>query len=122
MSLAHTPTLAVVAIADGDEEVGIDLEPVEPRSDTFVATTMTDHEQRLGTERGLDRDEWATTCWTAKEAVGKAKGTGLQGRPKDLVVHEVDGDHLLVDDLHGDRRRVRVTREGEHVVSTVIGR
>ena len=78
---------------------------------------MTDREERLGTERGVDRDEWATTCWTAKEAVGKAKGTGLQGRPKDLEVRQVDGDHLLV-----DGRWVRTTREGDHVVSTVIHR
>jgi phosphopantetheinyl transferase len=117
VSLAHTATHAVVAIAVGNEEVGIDLERIEPRTDQMVAMTNTDLEQRLGEALGIDRDLWATTCWTAKEAAGKAKGTALQGRPKDLEVEAVDGDHLLV-----DGRWVRTTREGDHVVSTVIHR
>jgi phosphopantetheinyl transferase len=53
-------------------------------------------------------------AWTAKEAVAKAAGTGLQGRPKDFVVREVDGDWTLVDD-----RWVHTTQEGDLIVSTV---
>ena len=39
---------------------------------------------------------WLTRFWTAKEAVGKAEGTGLAGRPRQFVVTAADGTSLTV--------------------------
>jgi acyl transferase domain-containing protein/phosphopantetheinyl transferase (holo-ACP synthase) len=113
VSLAHRRFVAVAAVGDGVDRVGIDLDVVEPRGEAFERIAMTEDERRLGV--GRPHDEWVTTVWTAKEAVSKAAGSGLQGRPKDWQVEEVDGDRLRVGD-----RWVHVTREGDHIVSHVI--
>jgi phosphopantetheinyl transferase len=42
------------------------------------------------------RSSWATRFWAAKEAVAKASGTGLGGRPDRFVVERSDGARLLV--------------------------
>ncbi|MGH3984898.1 MAG: 4'-phosphopantetheinyl transferase superfamily protein, partial [Pseudonocardiaceae bacterium] len=42
------------------------------------------------------RPSWVTRFWAAKEAVAKAAGTGLGGRPHRFTVQRVDGDRLLV--------------------------
>ncbi len=111
VSLAHRTGVAVAAVAtDGD--AGIDVEVVEPRSDTFVGMFLADDERALGF--GFNHDAWVTRAWTAKEAAAKADGTGLQGRPKDFVVRQVDGDWTLVND-----RWVHTTQEGDLIVSTV---
>jgi len=118
VSLAHAGSVAVAIVAEG-RDVGIDLEPVEPRSKRFAELVLTDGEQALGA--GLDHDRWVTRLWTAKEAVAKTLGTGLQGRPKDLEAVELDGDLLLVRDRSGGDHWVRstteTTPEGEFVVS-----
>src|SRR5690606_13015831 len=92
--------------------VGIDVELIESRSATFVGLMMAEGERRLG--EGRPADEWVTAAWAAKEAVAKAAGTGLQGRPKDWVVEAADGDWLLV-----AGNWVRTAREGDHVVAVV---
>jgi phosphopantetheinyl transferase len=43
-----------------------------------------------------ERPSWVTRFWTAKEAIAKAAGTGLGGRPQRFEVKQVDGDRLLV--------------------------
>jgi phosphopantetheinyl transferase len=79
----------------------------------FARLACTGAELRLGD--GHDPDEWVTRLWTVKEAVAKATGRGLRGRPKDIVVHAVEGDVALVGD-----HVVRSAREGPLVVSTVV--
>ena len=111
VSLSHRTGVAVASIGDTGD-AGIDLEVVEPRSDTFAAMCMSDDERALGA--AIDNDVWVARAWTAKEAVAKADGTGLQGRPKDFVVRQVDGDWTLVND-----RWVHTTQEGDLIVSTV---
>ena len=41
---------------------------------------------------GLPTEAWLARAWTVKEAAAKAAGTGLQGRPRDFVIREIDGD------------------------------
>ena len=101
VSLAHTlggrgaPPVGIgVAIAADGVDVGIDLERVTERTDTFAGVAMTPVEQTLfgqvfGHLAGRDRDRELTRWWTAKEAVAKAAGTGLQGRPRDFQVTAV---------------------------------
>jgi phosphopantetheinyl transferase len=114
VSLAHRRAVAVAAVGEG-YDVGVDVEVVESRSATFVGLMMRDPERQLGA--GWPLDDWVTAVWTAKEAVAKADGTGLRGRPKDWAVEAVDGEWLLV-----DGRWVHTTREGELVVGTVTNR
>src|SRR5205823_13334747 len=84
VSIAHKGDVAVATVALG-RDVGIDLERVEPRADGFEATALTDAERRVLPE-GEGRDAAVTLLWAAKEAVGKARGTGLAGRPRALEV------------------------------------
>lgn len=95
LSIAHTATIGVAMVADG-VDVGIDIEPIEPRSSRFEMLTLTDFEQQLTPVPGDDRDAWLTRLWAAKEACAKSTGKGLGGRPKDFRVAEADGTHLLV--------------------------
>lgn len=95
VSIAHSGDLAV-AIAGG-EPVGIDVEVVERRAASLERTVLTGAEIALLERLGDDaRAEAFTRFWAAKEAVSKAEGTGLQGRPTGFVVTAIDGELLAV--------------------------
>ena len=110
VSIAHKGD-AAVAIAAAGHDVGIDVERVEPRDRAFAEIAFSDDELRLIAPSD-DRDEWLTRLWAAKEAVGKARGTGLAGRPARAAHHR---PHRRA----GPRRRpgVETRREGAHVVA-----
>jgi phosphopantetheinyl transferase len=112
VSVAHRHTLAVASVAVAGTDAGIDVELIEPRAASFVRVSMTEGE--LALRRDRDMDEWVTRLWTIKEAVAKAAGTGLRGRPRAFVVDEVDGEWARIGE-----RWVHTTREEEFVVSTV---
>ncbi|MGD9330916.1 MAG: 4'-phosphopantetheinyl transferase superfamily protein [Desulfobacterales bacterium] len=73
-SVAHK-TVFVAGVA-GPGPLGIDIEPVHPRSSKLFRKIADQGEWRLGNE-----DEWHLfyRFWTAKEAVLKAAGVGLKG-------------------------------------------
>jgi acyl transferase domain-containing protein/phosphopantetheinyl transferase len=93
ISIAHAGELAVAMVGRGG--VGIDVEAVEPRTPQFESMACTDGE-RARLDQSPDRLEWTTRFWAAKEAVAKAIGTGLGGRPHRFEIIEVDGSKLLV--------------------------
>jgi phosphopantetheinyl transferase len=107
ISLAHKDDLAVAIVGVG-REVGIDVEKIEPRSERLGTVAMTDAERALGA--GRPADEWFVRVWTAKEAVAKARRTGITD-PRALEVTAVDGDVLTIGE-----HRVRTVRDGDHVV------
>lgn len=116
ISLAHTGSVAVAIVAEG-ADVGIDVEAVRPRGAAFEATALTDSERELLTGADpTERDRLVTRFWTAKEAVAKARGTGLQGRPGDFQVVELDGDWLRIGE-QWVRSFLEQVPEGEFVVS-----
>ncbi len=101
VSLAHTGSLAAALVGNPGPApgVGIDIEQITDRDKRTVAAILTEGERGLldtlcSTE--LTRSSWITRFWTAKEAVSKAAGTGLGGRPHQFAVERVDGDRLLV--------------------------
>jgi phosphopantetheinyl transferase len=93
VSVTHKGGRAV-ALARVGIDVGIDLERIEPRGEGFVQLAFAAGELHLLPSQ--DRDEWLTRLWCAKEAVGKALGTGLSGAPRDLVATSIDGDRVVV--------------------------
>jgi acyl transferase domain-containing protein/phosphopantetheinyl transferase len=92
ISISHC-SRAAMAVA-GEVPVGVDIALVSPAAlevwEQF--TTATEAElfaDRLQTEPD---EEWATRLWCAKEAVGKALGTGLAGRPRDFQATDFDAN------------------------------
>ena len=81
VSISHRDGRAV-AIASRTDRVGVDLEPVERRPESFFEDWFCDEERRLFTEDAFQ----ATVVWCAKEAVLKALGVGMAASPRDVVV------------------------------------
>jgi acyl transferase domain-containing protein/phosphopantetheinyl transferase (holo-ACP synthase) len=102
ISIAHKEDIAVAIVAEG-RDVGIDVEKIEPRSDGFIELSFREEELKiLGSG---DRDEWLTRMWAAKEAVAKAKGTGLVGDPRRFAIRDRVHERLLVDATWVETRR-----------------
>jgi acyl transferase domain-containing protein/phosphopantetheinyl transferase len=105
VSLAHSRE-AGVAIAwprigsGGPGGVGIDIEQVAERDDATLEFALSREETALLAARCEQTAEpralWFTRFWTAKEAVSKAEGTGLCGRPQRFAVVTADSTELTV--------------------------
>ena len=76
--------------------VGIDAERVQTPSDTLREATLSSEEARLLPREG-DPDAWFFRVWAAKEAVGKALGTGVVPDPKHFGVQRVDPESGAVE-------------------------
>lgn len=109
VSLAHCQRVAV-AIAgphsgqggprvDGGG-IGIDIEEITERDDRAHRFALSQEERALlathCAETGEPAAVWFTRFWTAKEAVSKAEGTGLGGRPQRFAVVEASTTELRV--------------------------
>jgi len=80
VSVAHTGGVVVVAGCDG-AAVGVDIEPAVPTvadprrlAERLFAEVELVHARRLDDEAFND---WFSSAWTVKEAVGKALGAGM---------------------------------------------
>jgi phosphopantetheine--protein transferase-like protein len=115
VSIAHKRGIAVALLGRGRGcAPGVDVERVEPRDAGFERTAFGEAERAL-LERiaagGSDaRLEWIARFWAAKEALAKARGSGLGGAPGRFPIERVDGERLVV-----DGRPVDTLREGEWV-------
>ena len=79
-NLSHTSCIALLAVATG-RAVGVDVEEVRPIEPGLVERYFSPQEQAA--LRALTGKEWLEgffNCWTRKEAILKAVGTGLQMR------------------------------------------
>jgi phosphopantetheinyl transferase len=97
VSLAHTGPLAAALVGHPGTPsgVGIDIERIEDRDDRTVAAILTDAERGLIDHlcpSGPSRSAWVTRFWAAKEAIAKAAGTGLGGRPHRFAIERIDGE------------------------------
>jgi phosphopantetheinyl transferase len=139
VSLSHSGELGVALVRPPGEGLpGIDIEAltsVAAASGAVRGVALTPAERQrwqLLADAAPDTAAiWLARFWTAKEAVGKAEGTGLAGRPHDLEVVGGDADCLIVS-VQG-RKRYRVAtrlvaavdggprREPTHVVAWTLG-
>jgi len=91
VSLAHSNGLAMAAAAamDGLEGLGVDVEKVEIRSDSWMQDYFTEEEMRAA---GTGDRRWIelTRMWCLKEAALKAMGTGLRFDLKEIDASVVD--------------------------------
>jgi phosphopantetheinyl transferase (holo-ACP synthase) len=129
VSISHTEWVGVAVVSDTGP-IGIDVEPVTPqapRSNGFLDIALTPGEQGLRPD-GFETDRWVALTWTAKEAVAKAIGTGLQGRPRAFEVEAMTdvesrtGLTLRVRDPEGHRWTVASSREGDFIIAVTIDR
>jgi len=102
VSIAHKDQIAV-AMARLGKPVGIDVEHIEPRTDSFAEISFTRAELRL--IAGEPREEGMTRLWSAKEAAAKASGTGLGGAPGRFPIRDRAGERLLVGDTWVSTKR-----------------
>ena len=87
-SLSHSGSFAVIALADGDVRVGVDVEDVRPRLrlGALAARVLNDeeHEAWLAIENDDEQLRSFLRAWTAKEAYLKALGIGIATRLRDV--------------------------------------
>jgi 4'-phosphopantetheinyl transferase len=110
-SVAHKP--GYVAGVAGPGPLGIDIEPVRPRSRNLLGKIADQMEWDLGHE-----EEWHLfyRFWTAKEAVLKAVGMGLQGLSRCRVV-AIDGPRQMTLEYEGKRWPVEQCLMDGHLAS-----
>ncbi|MFE9610907.1 beta-ketoacyl synthase N-terminal-like domain-containing protein [Streptomyces sp. NPDC006012] len=104
LSLAHCAEIGVAVAqqydADADRTapgVGIDVVEVTAREESTLQYALTPDELTLlDTVAGGERNLWFARFWAAKEAVGKAERTGLDGNPRRFVVQAHDAVGLRV--------------------------
>ena len=117
VAIAHTRGLAAALAADGPLEldVGIDIERIRPLREGFDEVAFTPEEMGLlAALPETARAEWRLRLWCAKEAAGKALGTGLQGRPRDLVARKIDEPAgAIAIEVGGAPARKKPARAGE---------
>lgn len=111
VSIAHRAGIACAIAAEG-KDPGIDIEAIEPRGDGFATIAFAAEELRL---LPADDDEWRTRLWAAKEAAGKANGTGLAGNPRGLVLAAVERERMLV-----DGRRIQTRKFGDNIIAWTV--
>lgn len=122
LTLAHKDNI-VLAIASS-QPLGIDLEPADRETRSLLDTFATPEEIELINQMvaAFPDDHWETRLWCAKEAAGKARGTGLNGYPKRLQVIEATGDgRMVINDTEASALYdVQTTPFNKYVVATAM--
>jgi acyl transferase domain-containing protein/phosphopantetheinyl transferase len=126
VSLAHAhgraAALATLAPARAAGGVGIDLELLVPRPHGFAQAALSEAELRLLEPLpAQDAEEWLLRAWCAREAAGKACGSGLAGGAEAPRVSSIDSAHETVAvDVAGRRLSVCTHREADVIVATAL--
>jgi len=120
ISIAHSGDRAV-AVASR-EAIGIDIEISSERSENLLPYILHDDEFPRLQSLLLSDQEKLLLCWTAKEAVLKALGTGLRKSPKSVQVERIDESlrYVIVNDLEGSPWYVHIERDGAYYLSLAM--
>ncbi|UCE87488.1 MAG: 4'-phosphopantetheinyl transferase superfamily protein, partial [Deltaproteobacteria bacterium] len=108
VSVTHTETLAAAVAADAP--VGIDAAALAPGRSLKLEDFASEDEIRViaSVVDSAGDAGWTTRVWCGKEAVAKALGTGLRGRPRAFQTVGVAPDGGLVVEHGSPARRFRV--------------
>lgn len=94
ISISHSSTLVAVAI--GDNEVGIDIELIKPFNENLINKVFSLQEKEQYQKGDID---FFFKIWVNKESYCKRLGTGLTCYPKDIeVTGFIDSNIIFVDD------------------------
>lgn len=113
LSISHSGGVACAAAADPSRYagIGIDIETIAPRTDAFLLTAFSADERAMLPDDPDGRARIATWIWTAKEAVAKSFGAGLDDALSRYLVCELnvtDGAATVRDMSSGITIGVRV--------------
>lgn len=127
ISISHTEGMAVAVAAamPNGGRLGVDTEKIRTPSQDLLDAAFSREELGL-LQRTLeaDRSEWVFRFWCAKEAVGKALGSGVPLDPRELAVIADDAQSGVVTVRLRTGEDVPVTtfRLGQHVFAiTALG-
>jgi len=123
ISLSHRSGFAVLAVGEQTSgwSLGVDVERVEPRIQSFVADYFTDRErQHLGVGNALERDRLVTVYWCVKEAVLKAVRKGLSVSADRVEVLELSADGTVTVSLDRELSTGTVHARCWHLPSHVV--
>jgi phosphopantetheinyl transferase len=127
VSLAHTQgeavALAALVGSGSDDSIGIDIEHLSQRPPGFAEAALNEDERGLLSGVEPERaDEWLLRSWCAKEAVGKALGSGMApGSPEAPALVSLDSQRQEAVVAVAERRLVAHThRDGDLVVATAM--
>ncbi|MEX0613812.1 MAG: 4'-phosphopantetheinyl transferase superfamily protein, partial [Pirellulales bacterium] len=119
ISISHSHERAIAVASD--ESVGIDLEAASAVSEELLASVCRDDElENMRRQMVYDpQGAWPARLWAAKEAAGKALGTGLNARPTDFAVidWEPDGQVLIRHEPSDEQLIVFTQLEGASVIA-----
>jgi acyl transferase domain-containing protein/phosphopantetheinyl transferase len=97
VSLSHKQGIGMALASENGFGCGIDLEFLRHCPKEIGKMVFDEEEYRFFTSiTALDDIEWPLRIWCAKEAVGKALGRGLQGRPQNLILRELSPETGIV--------------------------
>jgi len=132
VSLSHSKGQALAIAASHVHGVGIDMENYENKPDGFEKNSLSANERKiLHTLKKEERLEWMLRFWCAKEALGKALGTGLSFGPKSFEVIGQENQNVLLmapgekmlsslTDIPNQKYRAYTMRSGKTIASFVI--
>jgi malonyl CoA-acyl carrier protein transacylase/phosphopantetheinyl transferase (holo-ACP synthase) len=120
ISISHTEGMAVAVAAamPSGGRIGVDTEKIRtPSQDLLDAAFSSEELGLLQQTPEADRSEWVFRFWCAKEAVGKALGSGVPLDPRELAVTASDGQTgvVTVRLRTGDHAPVTTFQQGQHV-------
>jgi phosphopantetheinyl transferase len=128
ISISHTDGM-VVAIAASTEDgarVGVDAEKIRTPSQDLLDGAFSDSELALlplgATESESLRSEWVFRFWCAKEAVGKALGSGVSLDPREFAVMRADAQSgvVTVRPQRGGEVPAATFRRDQHVIAVAV--
>jgi len=127
VSISHAggqaAALAALVAEDEEESVGFDIEPLGQRPAGFHAAALSERERRLLADLPADvAERWHVRCWCAREAAGKAAGSGVVAGAGAPAVVSVDAIAETVEiEIHGQLIRVHTREDAGFIVAATRG-
>ena len=111
-SLSHKPKYVAAVVSK--DKVGIDIEEIQPRTESIFSYVASDEEWKL------KEKSWDTffRYWTAKEATLKVIGIGIGGLKTCRIISVPDENHIVLD-YKGQFFLVEQLRYQNHIISVL---